>query len=217
MSSLVGNAVRPAAAVRRHWWKRPLDLVFCIVLAPIAAPLALIIWLVVRIRLGAPATFRQARPGLNGQIFTLIKFRTMRDACDENGEPLPDEKRLTSLGRFLRSTSLDEVPELWNILTGAMTLVGPRPLLVEYMPLYSAKHQRRHLVRPGLTGWAQINGRNNLSWPDKLDLDVWYVDNCSPWLDLRILLMTPLRVLKRDGISRPGHATVEKFSGYGNS
>ena len=209
---------KQAAESRIHcWWKRPLDLLFCLVAAPLIVPVALITWLLVRVVLGAPATFRQARPGLHGETFTMIKFRTMRDAFDAQGEPLPDEDRLTSLGRFLRSTSLDELPELWNILVGNMTLVGPRPLLVEYLPLYSAEHRRRHLVPPGLTGWAQINGRNDVPWPAKLDMDVWYVDHCSLWLDLRVLVVTPLRVLRREGISRAGHATVEKFSGYDNS
>lgn len=213
----MGTASNQGAGVPWLWWKRPLDLLFCLVLLPVVLPLGLLIWLLVRLLLGAPATFRQVRPGLHGKPFTLIKFRTMRNAYDSNGEPLPDAERLTAFGRLLRSTSLDELPELWNILVGDMTLVGPRPLLMEYLPLYSEQHQRRHLVRPGLTGWAQINGRNNVSWPKKLDLDVWYVDHCSLLLDLKILVLTPLQVLRREGISREGHATVEKFAGYGHS
>lgn len=196
------------------WWKRPLDLLFCVVAAPLVLPVVLLVWLLVRLFLGAPATFRQTRPGLHGRPFALIKFRTMRNACDQNGEPLPDEQRLTGLGRFLRSTSLDELPEFWNIVTGAMTLVGPRPLLVEYLPIYSEKHQQRHLVPPGLTGWAQINGRNSLSWPAKLDMDVWYVQHCCLLQDIKILIATPLRVLLCKGVAQAGHATADRFAGY---
>jgi len=180
-----------------------------VVLAPI---LALIAWQVRR-NLGSPVLFRQQRPGLNGKPFTLIKFRTMRDTLSDNGQPLPDEARLTPFGTFLRSTSLDELPELWNVLKGDMSLVGPRPLLMQYLPLYNAWQWRRHLVRPGITGWAQVNGRNQLGWQEKFRMDVWYVDNRSFWLDLRILYLTIKQVLARDGINATGHATVEYFTG----
>jgi sugar transferase EpsL len=154
------------------------------------------------------------RPGLGGRPFRIYKFRTMRHALDAGGRPLSDAARLTAVGRFLRATSLDELPELWNVLKGDMSLVGPRPLLPEYLPLYSETHRRRHEVRPGLTGWAQVNGRNALEWPRRLDLDVWYVDQRSFWLDLRILARTVAAVLGRRGISQPGHATMQPFRGY---
>ena len=169
--------------------------------------------LAVRVRLGAPALFRQVRPGLRGRPFVLYKFRTMRDAVDANGEPLPDADRLTRLGWFLRRTSLDELPELWNVLRGDMSLVGPRPLLIEYLPLYTPEQARRHGVRPGITGWAQVNGRNALSWDQRLALDVWYVDNRSLRLDLRILLLTVWQVFARVGINQEGQATMERFRG----
>ncbi len=163
--------------------------------------------------LGSPVLFRQIRPGMHGKPFEMVKFRTMLDAVDAQGNVLPDEARLTSFGRFLRSTSLDELPELWNVLRGDMSLVGPRPLLMEYLPLYSPEQARRHLVRPGITGWAQINGRNALSWDEKFKLDVWYVDNQSFWLDLKILLLTVKKVFVREGISADGEATMPKFTG----
>ena len=167
----------------------------------------------VRRKLGSPVLFTQMRPGLHGKPFRMVKFRTMTDAWDASGALLPDAQRLTSFGRFLRASSLDELPELWNVLRGEMSLVGPRPLLMEYLPLYSPEQARRHEVRPGITGWAQVNGRNAISWPDKFALDVWYVDNRSMWLDVRILWLTVRKVLVRDGISAVGEATMPKFEG----
>lgn len=162
---------------------------------------------------GRPIFFRQMRPGLHGKSFGMLKLRTMTNAVDEEGRLLADSERLTRVGRFLRSSSLDELPGLWNVLTGDMSLVGPRPLLVDYLPLYSAEQARRHQVRPGITGWAQINGRNALSWEEKFKLDVWYVDNRSIWLDLKILFLTVRKVLVRDGISAAGEATMSRFIG----
>jgi lipopolysaccharide/colanic/teichoic acid biosynthesis glycosyltransferase len=179
------------------------------------SPVLLVIFLLVRWRLGRPAIFRQVRPGKDGEPFEMLKFRTMTDAQDATGNLLPDEQRLTGLGRFLRSTSLDELPELWNVLKGEMSLVGPRPLLMEYLPLYNPRQARRHDVRPGITGWAQVNGRNAISWPEKLELDVWYVEHQSFWLDAKILLLTVWKVVRRHGISAAGHATQEKFEGNG--
>jgi len=180
-----------------------------VVLLPVIAAVALAI----RLRMGAPVLFRQERPGLDARPFRMVKFRTMLHAVDRHGHPLPDSERLTPLGRFLRASSLDELPELWNILKGEMSLVGPRPLLMEYLPLYSAEQARRHAVRPGLTGWAQVNGRNAISWEQKFALDVWYVDNRSFLLDLRILWLTVLKVVQRHGISADGEATMTKFTG----
>lgn len=167
----------------------------------------------VRRKLGSPVFFRQTRPGKEGAPFEMIKFRTMLDAVDKNGHSLPDDRRITPFGQFLRSTSLDELPELWNVLKGDMSLVGPRPLLMEYLPLYSSEQYRRHNVRPGVTGWAQVNGRNALSWDEKFRLDVWYVDNQSFWLDMKILFLTVQKVVKRDGINQDGEATMTKFGG----
>ncbi|QXI39804.1 sugar transferase [Pseudomonas xantholysinigenes] len=180
-----------------------------LVLSPVIAVVALLI----RRRLGSPVLFRQVRPGLDGKPFEMVKFRTMRDALDAQGNPLPDDQRMTPFGAFLRSSSLDELPELWNVVKGDMSLVGPRPLLMEYVPLYDATQVRRHEVRPGVTGWAQINGRNALSWEEKFKLDVWYVDNRSFWLDLKILFLTVKKVLVRDGISGEGEVTMSKFTG----
>ncbi|KZX88291.1 sugar transferase [Erythrobacter sp. HI0037] len=180
-----------------------------LVFSPLIAVVALLVWG----RLGRPVLFRQQRPGLSGKPFTLIKFRTMLEATDGKGRLLPDGERLTPLGRFLRSTSLDELPGLFNVLRGDMSLVGPRPLLMRYLPLYSAEQAKRHDVRPGLTGWAQVNGRNALSWEDKFALDVWYVENRGFFLDLRILFLTAQRVLARDGISAEGEATMSPFVG----
>tara|TARA_R110001592_G_scaffold63566_2_gene194755 strand:+ start:9679 stop:10179 length:501 start_codon:yes stop_codon:yes gene_type:complete len=163
--------------------------------------------------MGSPVLFRQVRPGRDGKPFYMIKFRTMKDALDAEGNPLPDSERLTAFGQFLRSSSLDELPELWNVLKGDMSLVGPRPLLMEYLPLYSLEQYRRHEVRPGVTGWAQVNGRNTLGWEDKFALDVWYVDNRSLWLDIKILFLTVKKVVVRDGISAEGEATMSKFAG----
>ncbi|MGW7774791.1 sugar transferase [Pseudomonas machongensis] len=177
------------------------------------SPVMVIVALLIRRRLGSPVLFCQVRPGLGGKPFRMVKFRTMRDALDAQGNPLPDHQRMTPFGSFLRASSLDELPELWNVLKGDMSLVGPRPLLMEYLPLYSSEQYRRHEVRPGVTGWAQINGRNALSWEEKFKLDVWYVDNCSFWLDLKILFLTVKRVIRKDGISAAGEATMSKFSG----
>lgn len=174
--------------------------------------IAIVAWQISR-KMGSPVLFRQVRPGLDGKPFEMVKFRTMKDALDTEGNPLPDSERLTAFGQFLRSSSLDELPELWNVLKGDMSLVGPRPLLMEYLPLYSAEQYRRHEVRPGVTGWAQINGRNTLSWEDKFALDVWYVDNRSLWLDIKILFLTVKKVVVRDGISADGEATMTKFTG----
>jgi lipopolysaccharide/colanic/teichoic acid biosynthesis glycosyltransferase len=177
------------------------------------SPVLIIVAILVGRQMGKPVLFRQTRPGLHGVPFRMIKFRTMRDAVDASGVPLPDAARLTRLGRFLRSSSLDELPELWNVLKGEMSLVGPRPLLMEYLPLYSAEQARRHEVRPGVTGWAQVNGRNALSWEEKFALDLWYVENRSLWLDLKIVWLTIRKVIKRDGISAEGEATMPKFTG----
>lgn len=176
-------------------------------------PLLLILSCMVRILLGSPVLFRQLRPGMHGEPFVMLKFRTMTDQCDSAGSLLPDDQRLTSFGKFLRSTSLDELPELFNVLLGDMSLVGPRPLLMEYLPLYTSEQSRRHEVRPGITGWAQVNGRNAITWEEKFRLDVWYVDNRSFLLDLRILWMTVSKVFRREGISQDGQATMEKFAG----
>ena len=193
--------------------KRPFD-IFCSALALLLFwPVLLILYVLVRANLGSPALFRQQRPGLHGRPFMMVKFRTMLDALDANGNPLPDDVRLTRFGRLLRATSLDELPELWNVLNGDMSLVGPRPLLMEYLPLYSAEQARRHEVRPGITGWAQVNGRNALSWPQKFALDVWYVDNRSLLLDIRIILLTVKKVFMREGISADGQATTSRFTG----
>src|SRR5690606_15913870 len=180
---------------------------------PMALPVIMLIALAVRISLGSPILFRQQRPGKDGNTFCLVKFRTMSDKRDHEGRALHDAERLTRLGRFLRASSLDELPELWNVLRGEMSLVGPRPLLAEYLPLYSPEQARRHEVRPGITGWAQIRGRNALSWEEKFALDVWYVDNRTFWLDIKILLLTLKKVFVREGISQEGQATAEKFGG----
>ena len=178
----------------------------------LAVPLLALAWWVRR-KLGSPVLFTQVRPGLHGKPFKMIKFRTMTDQRDNSGTLLSDAHRLTPFGRFLRASSLDELPELWNVLRGEMSLVGPRPLLMEYLPLYSPQQARRHEVRPGITGWAQVNGRNAISWQDKFALDVWYVDHRSMWLDLKILWLTVRKVLVRDGISAAGEATMTRFEG----
>lgn len=193
--------------------KRFFDLVVSAFALIVFSPVIVIVaWQISR-KLGTPVLFKQTRPGLNGKPFTMIKFRTMRDAVDKSGTPLPDSERMTSFGNFLRSTSLDELPELWNVLKGDMSLVGPRPLLIEYLPLYSKEQARRHEVRPGVTGWAQINGRNAISWEEKFKLDVWYVDNQSFWLDIKILFLTIKKVFIKDGISADGHVTMPPFEG----
>jgi lipopolysaccharide/colanic/teichoic acid biosynthesis glycosyltransferase len=193
--------------------KRLFDIVVsaCALLV-LALPLWVLMWQVRR-KLGSPVFFTQVRPGLHGKPFKMVKFRSMTSERGADGELLPDAVRLTPFGRFLRSTSLDELPELWNVLKGDMSLVGPRPLLVEYLPLYSPEQARRHEVRPGITGWAQVNGRNAIGWEEKFRLDVWYVDHQSLWLDLRILWLTVKKVLVRDGISAAGEATVKNFKG----
>ena len=178
----------------------------------LALPLLVVIWMVRR-KLGSPVFFTQVRPGMHGKPFKMVKFRSMTSERGTDGELLPDAERLTPFGRFLRSTSLDELPELWNVLKGDMSLVGPRPLLMEYLPLYSPEQARRHEVRPGITGWAQVNGRNAISWEDKFKLDVWYVDHCSLWLDIKILWLTVKKVLVREGSSAAGEATMGKFTG----
>ena len=193
--------------------KRLFDIVVsaCALLV-LALPLLVVIWMVRR-KLGSPVFFAQVRPGMHGKPFKMVKFRSMTSERGTDGELLPDAERLTPFGRFLRSTSLDELPELWNVLKGDMSLVGPRPLLMEYLPLYSPEQARRHEVRPGITGWAQVNGRNAIAWEDKFKLDVWYVDHCSLWLDIKILWLTVKKVLVREGISAAGEATMGKFTG----
>lgn len=193
--------------------KRSLDITASLIGLMILAPVFLGAAYLVRKKLGSPILFTQIRPGLHGQPFQMMKFRTMTDAKDAQGNLLPDAERLTSFGKFLRSSSLDELPELINVLKGDMSLVGPRPLLMEYLPLYSAEQARRHEAKPGITGWAQINGRNAISWEEKFALDVWYVDNQSLWLDIKILLLTIKKVIIKEGISAEGEATMSKFTG----
>ena len=193
--------------------KRVFDpLLALLALLALCLPLLFLTWQIRR-KLGSPVLFKQVRPGLHGKPFKMVKFRTMTDERGLDGVLLPDSQRLTPFGRFLRASSLDELPELWNVLKGEMSLVGPRPLLMEYLPLYSPEQARRHEVRPGITGWAQVNGRNAISWADKFVLDVWYVDHRSLWLDVRILWMTVRKVLVRDGISAVGEATMSSFTG----
>lgn len=193
--------------------KRLLDLVLSAVALLLLSPVILLVAILVRCHLGAPVIFCQERPGKDEEIFKLYKFRSMTDACDAYGELLPDELRLTRFGRFLRSTSLDELPELWNIFKGDMSIVGPRPLLVKYLPLYNEEQRHRHDVTPGLTGWAQVHGRNLCSWEEKFDYDIWYVDHVSFILDLQIIFLTVKSVLKREGISSEDSPTMEEFTG----
>lgn len=193
--------------------KRLFDIMASAIGLLLLSPVIAVIAFQIRRKLGSPVLFRQTRPGKDGKPFEMIKFRTMLDAVDEEGNPLPDAQRMTPFGAFLRSTSLDELPELWNVLKGDMSLVGPRPLLMEYLPLYSPEQFRRHEVRPGITGWAQVNGRNAISWEEKFKLDVWYVDNRSFWLDLKILYLTVKKVVVREGISGEGEVTMSKFTG----
>ncbi len=193
--------------------KRLFDLLVALSMLVALSPILLLLALLIRAKLGSPVIFRQVRPGKDGAPFTMYKFRTMTDARDAQGQLLPDKDRLPPFGRFLRASSMDELPELLNVLKGEMSLVGPRPLLMEYLPLYSAEQIRRHEVRPGITGWAQVNGRNAISWDEKFRLDVWYVDHQSLRLDARILWMTVMKVAGRSGISQEGHATMEKFRG----
>ncbi len=197
----------------KDYLKRFLDIIFSFILLILLMPVYLLVYVFVRIKLGAPAIFKQKRPGKNAKIFTMYKFRTMTDEKDEKGHLLPDEKRLTKFGQFLRKTSLDELPELYNILKGDMSFVGPRPLLVKYLKRYNKEQMRRHEVPPGLTGWAQVNGRNAISWEEKFRLDVWYVDNRSLWLDIKIIFMTVIQIFKREGINQEGQATMGEFLG----
>ncbi|NMG73939.1 sugar transferase [Aromatoleum diolicum] len=193
--------------------KRSFDFLASVLGLVLLAPVFAFISWNVRRKMGSPVLFRQVRPGLQGKPFEMVKFRTMRDGVDPQGNLLPDAERLTPFGNFLRASSLDELPELWNVLKGEMSLVGPRPLLIEYLPLYSPEQNRRHEARPGVTGWAQVNGRNALSWDEKFKLDVWYVNNQSLWLDLKILILTVKKVVIRDGISAQGEATMSRFTG----
>jgi len=193
--------------------KRIFDLALTIPGVVLISPLAALIAILIKLNLGSPVLFRQVRPGYHGKPFVLYKFRTMKDLYDQHGNPLPDSERLTQLGKFLRATSLDELPELINVLRGEMSLVGPRPLLMQYLERYSPEQARRHLVLPGITGWAQVNGRNAISWEEKFRYDVWYVDHWSLWLDIRILLLTLWKIIRREGISQPGYVSAEEFMG----
>lgn len=193
--------------------KRFFDFIVSLVSLVILTPVLVIVAFTVRMRLGSPILFKQVRPGKGGKLFKMMKFRTMVDTVDCNGNPLPDSARVTPFGHFLRSTSFDELPGLWNVLKGDMSIVGPRPLLVEYLPLYSKVESRRHEVRPGLTGWAQVNGRNAIGWEDKFRLDIWYVDNRSFWLDVKIIFLTIKKVFLRHDINAAGEATISKFTG----
>lgn len=193
--------------------KRIFDLLLMLLLAPILIPVLALITILVAVYLGRPVIFKQERAGYRGKPFTLYKFRSMTDARDKHGNLLPDEARLTKFGRFLRASSLDELPELWNVLRGEMSIIGPRPLLLAYLPRYNAEQARRHDVLPGITGWAQVNGRNNVSWEIKFALDVWYVDHWSVWLDIRTLFKTLVKVFTREGINMPGNATATEFMG----
>lgn len=197
----------------RQYGKRLLDLAITIPALIMLAPLLALLAMLVRVKLGAPVLFRQQRPGLHGKPFTIHKFRTMTDARDAQGNLLPDAERLTPFGQWLRSTSLDELPELFQVLTGEVSLVGPRPLLMQYLDRYTPEQMRRHEVKPGITGWAQINGRNALAWEEKFALDVWYVDQLSLWLDLKIIALTAWKILTREGINQQGHATAPEFMG----
>lgn len=196
--------------------KRLLDIVIASIALVLLSPLYFYVAYKVKKNLGSPVLFRQVRPGLHGKPFEMIKFRTMKDALDEQGNPLPDSERLTPFGKMLRSTSLDEMPELWNVIKGDMSVVGPRPLLMEYLPLYNKEQAKRHDVRPGMTGHAQVNGRNAISWEEKFKLDTWYVENRSLWLDFKIMLQTVKKVVAKDDISEAGEATMSKFTGTNN-
>ena len=193
--------------------KRLLDIIIASIALILLSPLYAFVAYKVKKNLGSPVLFRQVRPGLHGKPFEMIKFRTMKDAVDEQGNPLPDSERLTPFGQMLRSTSLDEMPELWNVIKGDMRIVGPRPLLMEYLPLYNQEQAKRHLVRPGMTGHAQVNGRNAISWEEKFKLDTWYVENQSVWLDFKIMLKTVKKVLAKDDINAENDATMPKFNG----
>lgn len=204
---------RENGGLYRLYFKRPMDFILSLLAIIILSPVFIITGLLVRIKLGSPILFKQNRPGLNEKIFTMYKFRTMTDQKDENGELLPDHIRLTKFGKMLRATSLDELPELFNILKGDMSIIGPRPLLVQYLPLYSAHQKRRHEVKPGLSGYAQVNGRNSISWKDKFDLDIQYVDNVTFINDLKIIMLTLKKVFVKDGISSASSVTMEVFTG----
>lgn len=193
--------------------KRLFDIILSFAALLLLAPLFALIALVIRLKMGSPVLFCQTRPGLHGKPFLMLKFRTMRDAQDADGKLLPDSERLSEFGRWLRTTSMDEIPELWSVLKGEMSLVGPRPLLMEYLPLYTDEQSRRHEVRPGITGWAQVNGRNAISWEEKFKLDVWYVDNQSFGLDMKILWMTVIKVLVREGINAELDVSMRRFTG----
>lgn len=193
--------------------KRVLDVVIASTALLLLSPVYFFVAYKVRKNLGSPVLFRQVRPGLHGKPFEMIKFRSMKDAVDEQGNPLPDSERLTSFGKMLRATSLDEMPELWNVIKGEMSIVGPRPLLMEYLPLYNKEQTKRHNVRPGITGYAQVNGRNAISWEKKFELDTWYVENQSLWLDFKIMLKTVKKVIAKDDISAEDEATMKKFTG----
>jgi len=193
--------------------KRPFDFIVAFTALLYLYPVMIILAILVRLKLGSPILFKQERPGLYGQPFMMMKFRTMTDERDKNGDLLPDDIRLTSFGKFLRGASLDELPELINVLKGDMSLVGPRPLLMRYLDRYTPEQARRHEVKPGITGWAQINGRNAISWEDRLRLDVWYIDHLSLWVDFKVLFMTVIKVIKREGISQDGHVTMTEFMG----
>lgn len=196
--------------------KRLLDIIIASIALILLSPLYALVAYKVKKNLGSPVLFRQVRPGLHGKPFEMIKFRTMKDAVDEQGNPLPDSERLTPFGKMLRSTSLDEMPELWNVIKGDMSIVGPRPLLMEYLPLYSPEQAKRHDVRPGMTGHAQVNGRNAIGWEEKFKLDTWYVENRSTWLDFKIMFKTVYKVLAKDDISAEGEATMTRFTGSQN-
>ena len=196
-----------------YFWKRLLDIVVSATALLLLSPLLLYLAYLIRKNMGSPVLFQQIRPTQGGKPFKMIKFRTMRDAVDKQGKPLPDSERLTPFGQKLRASSLDELPELWNVLKGEMSLVGPRPLLMEYLPLYNAQQMRRHEMKPGITGWAQINGRNATTWDERFAHDIWYIDHYSFWLDLKILCLTFKKVWQKDGISAAGEATMPKFTG----
>jgi len=202
--------------VRSPVLKRIIDIIGALVGLIVSSPIMLIVSLIIYLTMGRPVFFKQLRPGLNGKPFVIYKFRTMLDLRDKDGNLLPDEKRITAIGKFLRSTTLDELPEFWNVLKGDMSLVGPRPLLVEYLPRYTPEQARRHNVKPGMTGWAQVNGRNAITWEEKFKLDVWYVDNWNIPLDLKIIFLTILKVFKREGVSAEGYATMPEFVGSKN-
>jgi sugar transferase EpsL len=197
----------------RRWGKRLLDLLLVVLTLPVSLPVLALVALLVRLKLGSPVLFSQQRPGLHGRPYTIYKFRTMTDERDASGHLLPDAQRLTRLGRFLRNSSLDELPELYNVLKGDMSVVGPRPLLMQYLDRYTPDQMRRHEVKPGITGWAQVNGRNAITWENKFALDVWYVDHQSWWLDVRIMALTAWKTIRREGINQPGQATMEEFMG----